>query len=506
MIAVLFSPIHVEAQTAEAVTVGSLIGKLALMDDFLSGQLGSVKGDIHDVMADARDKFRSTRVEIEESYKYHLDYTLSSLDKASGLKLVEFDGKLNTWLQSLSTSIASGAQVSKQVLLDARFTSDRLIEGLNQVRSDFVFDGARLVNLATVAVVKTVTLISCILFLLFFVLTAARSSRHRRGALIGALFSITVAGIVGFTPIANRVVASELESDPTVKIASLAPDEFVVGQTRPLFIVGQNFADMPDGKNLIVGPMIFTPKSQTSYMITGQLAIPDSVPPGAYPILALGSADKASAPRSVKVVFPEERTVLAMTLKAVGSHTQIDRREDNYHIEAFSAWGQDDGVTKEDTLSPPQGYRLVDFRDRYHVTLGPSDRVHTTERVNNGVRYKLTAVHGPWHNRERNLTNLDITLISEADKTVPSEGPVVSLMQTPVVIKRGQSEKIADILNVAKGDVQTVDTYVLTIKVRHPDGDVSDGAWTFRSSADGTSEEYGGVRIARRGDSIFIDF
>jgi hypothetical protein len=209
---------------------------------------------------------------------------------------------------------------------------------------------------------------------------------------------------------------------------------------------------------------------------------------------------------NVKVVLSDERTVVAITMKAVGSKTQIDRREDNYHIEAFSAWGQDDGVTKEDTLSPPQGYRLVDFRYRYHVTLGPSDRVHTVERVNNGVRYRLTAMHGPWHNRERNLTNLDITLISETVNVVPSEGPVVSLIQTPVVVKRGQSVKIVDFPNVAKGDVQTVDSYVLTIKVRNPNGEISDGAWTFRPSADGTSEEYNGVRIARSGDSIFVDF
>lgn len=147
---------------------------------------------------------------------------------------------------------------------------------------------------------------------------------------------------------------------------------------------------------------------------------------------------------NVKVILPDKRTVVEMTMKAVGSKTQIDRREDNYHIEAFSAWGQDDGVTKEDTLSPPQGYRLVDFRYRYHVTLGPNDRVHTVERVNNGVRYKLTAMHGPWHNRERNLTNLDITLISETGNMVPSEGPVVSLMQTPVVAahrRMGQTAK-----------------------------------------------------------------
>ncbi len=114
--------------------------------------------------------------------------------------------------------------------------------------------------------------------------------------------------------------------------------------------------------------------------------------------------------------------------------TRIDRREGNFISKHFGASGRDDGVTKEDTLSPS---RVSTCRPcGFSVQAIGSIRL----KDNNGVRYRLTAMHGALAQSRAQSDESRYHSNFGTVNVVPSEGPVVSLIRTP---GRGQTRPVS---------------------------------------------------------------
>ena len=504
----LASPALVRAQGVE--TVGSLIASLGVLDDFISAQLGSATGDAQNIMGEAHSKIRALIQELSDEYKDNLNVTLSSIDSATTLKLIELQGSVNSVLNTTNRTIELGGTTQKEVISDLNTLLTRTTQSVSEASNAFVISGASVANIASISIVKTFTSVVCVAILLVSAVVAAFVHRRIVSMAVLAVVAVVILIVVDFSGAAEALLVTKLETNRAPYISLITPTHYLVGISDQRFsVIGYNlmYDNQPVQISSIPGTFDLLLDHKTNNVLSGKLASPATASPGNYKFSFSGPGINGPVTQDVSLAYPEERSIVTANVKISGSKTQVlTWSPPPFHIEANSIYGHDDGITRDDLISPPVGYTLVSFTYRHSQSLGDSGASNGhANQEGNAVRYHITSKHGPWHNRWRCFASIDVTMVATKGEVQPAEN-TVTISKAPVTIKRRTTVPILQFSELAKGDVVTVQEYTASVDVVHPNGTKSTVAQSFAAKADGDSVNVDGVILQKRGDTLLLSY
>lgn len=499
-----FAAIPVKASVA---TVGSFIGLLSLLDDFLSSQIGSATGDAKSVLADTEHKIKVLKNDLSETYKNDLSVTLDSIDEATGTQLVKLNQSANQLFNKLSESINSGSVLSEKVADEFRLSCVDTTNTLRDIQNDFKNTGNGIVNLAAVAFVRTVALIVCILLLGVFCLVGALSEKKKPKLVLGGIAAVVITALFCFTDLADLAVARPLKRDVGTFISMFAPNNFTIGEKRQLAIVGSNLkiANTPLRLEGVSGQFSISPKTVTETQIIAEIDSPNTAKEGTYPLTVSGGKLLSPVTKQLRFAFKKERSVLNCKYSVKGFKNVQHNWNNTYEIAVDSVWGSDNGTRKSGTLTPPDGYQLTGFTEHLSHSRGEKGpEIYRVSKDGNSVTYDVYAKHGPRWDRWRNLNLVTITLHAvKADKEETSHSGTI--FTEPLVLKAGESKSIATISGLPKGSVELPNFLTFQITTRHPNGTETSNGVTMTADEPGDGN-VGGVQIQKRGDTLFLNF
>jgi hypothetical protein len=286
------------------------------------------------------------------------------------------------------------------------------------------------------------------------------------------------------------------------------PDTSYIGESRPFTLVGNAITPRKDATLKVSADNVtFSVVEATAGSIRGTFEIPGTATEGVTAVLLEGVTTSPLAAAQLNIKPSVSRLVRSLKITVKGSKDSIERDSKLTPITALSVYGHDNGVVKEGTLKPPAGWTLYDVDHRYSKTLGEKDGSRSVDwdRNANLVRYKLTAKHGPYFDRWRNLTHLNITLRFQRGVVAPAQGPELQLASAPIQVKKGKPVFAAKVADLGKGDVKSATSLLVSYEVQDPAGNISAGAGEIPLTG-GSTKPADGVVVEVAGEQIVLRF